>query len=107
MTKVFNVMHSFQKSVSVSDVSAETYIMEYRLDFELQKLTDRNILNLEPSGKNGVSHFMPSISELTSKVITKEYILHCSIENMMIDSKLLRYLYFDKILATYRFDPTV
>ena len=43
---------------------------------------------------------------MTSKAVTRKNVIHGFKENGMIDTKCLSYPDFDKILTTYRTDPT-
>ena len=56
---------------------------------------------------NDIIEFLSCVSEITTKTVTKNNIIHDFVENGMIDFDNKKLPYFNKILVTYRKDPTV
>ena len=104
LTKAFKLMHSLQKNVTVSDLASYTHPMKKIISQGLKSLNDK--VQLKTTKKNALIDFISSLPEMTSKAVTRKNVIHGFKENGMIDAKCLSYPDFDKILTTYRTDPT-
>ena len=93
--------------MTLSDIPMDEHPMKRTIFDGLNFLINDGRLKLKPTKKKSIIDFIASVPEMTSKAVTRNNILHGFKENGMVDSKLLRYPDFDKMLATCRLYPII